>query len=263
MQAKGNTISDLVKSGDYPTLAINVDGPYFPLIKFRKALDSFIDLLTAVDQETSEDGNLTIEWAISSITTASIHVTAVANPVSEEVPQSRLRQVIQTVIQGLEQLQEAPVTPIGFSKAALRHTKVFGEIIDPKDFAEIQFASNGWQQNISPRLAGNINEITKKIQTFYGSIEGKLVSISVAGKQTLGIRSSIEGRTIRCYFKDEMFEAAKKALGHKVYAFGLIRQHSHGAKISIQVNDADEFRVLPSPDEMLSVSEILARLRNG
>jgi hypothetical protein len=260
MQGREDTTSSVARSGEHATLTISIEGPYFPLTKFRKALDSFIDLLTEVDKETSEKGDLTIEWAISSIRTGSIHITAVANPVNEEIHRSRPSQVIKTVTQGLDQLQEAPVIPIGFSEAALKYTKTFGEIINPNDFAEVRFGSNGWNKNIAPRLAGNIDEITKTTQKFYGSIEGTLVSISVAGKQTLGIRSSIEGKTIRCYFKDDLFEAAKDALGHRVYVFGLIRQRLHGPKINIQV---DELRVLPSQNEIPTVSEILAKLRHG
>jgi len=242
---------------------MSIQGPYFPLIKFRKVLDSFIDLLTEVDQETSENGDLTIEWEISSIRAGSIYMTAVANPVNQEIHQSRPSQVISTFTQGIDQLLEVPLTPTGFSEAALKYTKTFGEIINPNDFAEIRFGSNGWNKSIAPRLAGNIDEITKTTQTFYGSIEGVLVSISVAARPRLGIRSSTEGGIIKCFFKDEMLEIAKEALGRRVYAFGLIRQHPHGSKISIQVDDISNFRILPLAEEMPSVSEILAKLRHG
>ncbi|MDX2231329.1 MAG: hypothetical protein NW220_16955 [Leptolyngbyaceae cyanobacterium bins.349] len=241
-------------------MTLNIDGPYFPLVKFRKALDSFIDLLTEIDRETSDNGSITIEWAIESIRSGSIHITAVATPVNEELYQERPSQVIEVVSQGIDQLQEAPVIPEGFSEAALKFTKTFGELINPDDFAEIRFGSNGWARNIAPRLAGNVDEITKTTQKYYGSLEGTLVSISLSGRQTLGIRSTIEGKTIRCYFKDDMFETAKEALGQRVYVFGLIRQRSHGPKINIQV---DELRIIPPKEQMPSVSEILARLRGA
>lgn len=260
MQGREDTTSSVARSSEHATFTISIEGPYLPLAKFRRALDSFIDLLTEIDKETSEKGDLTIEWAISSIRTGSIHITAVANPVDEEIHRSRPSQVIKTVTQGLDQLQEAPVIPVGFSEAALKYTKTFADIINPNDFAEIRFRSNGWNKNVAPRLAGNIDEITKTTQKFYGSIEGILVSISVAGQQTLGIRSSIEGKTIRCYFKDNLLEVAKDALGCRVYVFGLIRQRLHGHKINIQV---DELRILPSQDEMPTISEILAKLRHG
>ncbi|NJL57531.1 hypothetical protein HC928_22175 [bacterium] len=260
MQGNEGTKFNLIKSSERATLTISIDGPYFPLAKFRSALDSLIDLLTEIDKETSENRGLTIEWAISSISSGSIHITAVANPIDEELHRARPTEVIKTVTQGLDQLQEAPVIPSGFSESALKYSKTFGAILNPDDFAEIRFESNGWNKNIAPRLASNVDEITKTTQKFYGSIEGILVSISVAGKQSLGIRSSIEGKTVRCYFKDELFQTAKDALGSRVYVFGLIRQHVHGSKINIEV---EELRVLPSADELPTVSDLLARLRTG
>ncbi|NET39759.1 MAG: hypothetical protein F6K19_48685 [Cyanothece sp. SIO1E1] len=259
MRDREDKTSNFTKSGGDAALTISIDGPYFPLAKFRKALDSFIDLLTEVDKETSDSGELTIEWAISSIRSGSIHITAVASPVNEELYEARPSEVLKTVTQGLDQLQEAPIIPNGFSESALKHSKTFGAILNPNDFAEIRFRSNGWSKNIAPRLAGNVDEITRATQKFYGSIEGILVSISVAGKQSLGIRSSIEAKTVRCYFKDELFETAKDALGRRVYVFGLIRQRIHGPKINIQV---EELRILPSADELPTVNDILDRLRS-
>jgi hypothetical protein len=259
MQAREDTASSVTRSSDRVALTISIEGPYFPLTKFRKVLDSFMDLLAEVDKETSDSRNPTVEWSISSIKSGSIHITAVASPANDDVERSRPSQVVQTITQGIDRLLEAPVIPPGFSENALKHIKLFGEIIDPDDFAEISFRSNSWEKSIVPKISGNVDEITKTTQKFYGSIEGTLVSISVAGRQSLGIRSSIEGRTIRCYFQDDLFEDAKKALGHRVYVFGLIRQRSHGPKVNIEVN---ELRILPPPSEMSTVSEILARLRN-
>lgn len=258
MKGKDDEASSVTRGSENAALTISIEGPYFPLAKFRKALDSFIDLLTEVDKETSESGILTIEWAISSIRSGSIHITAVANPVDENLHRTRPAEVIKTVSQGLDQLQEAPIIPDGFSESALKYSKTFGAILDPNNFAEIRFKSKSWSKSIAPRLAGNIDEITRTTQKFYGSIEGILVSISVAGKQSLGIRNSIEGKTITCYFKDELFESAKEALGRRVYVFGLIRQRVHGAKINIQV---DELRILPSADELPTINEILTKLR--
>jgi len=260
MQGREDKNSNSVKGSNHATLSFSVEGPYLPFTKFRKAIDSFIDLLTEIDRGTSDNGDLTVEWSISSVRTGSIHITAVANPVSQEVHQLRPKRVIETVAQGIDQLHDSPVIPVGFSDAALKHVKTFGDLIDPDDFAEIRFESNGWATEIAPRLSGNVDEITKTTQRFYGSVEGILVSISLSGKQSLGIRSSLEGKTIRCYFKDETLEKAKEALGCRVYAFGLIRQRTHGPKINIQV---DELKILPSAEQVPTVSELLAKIRGG
>lgn len=260
MQGREGIVSSVVRGSNYPTLTLSIEGPYLPLAKFRKALDSFIDLLTEVDRETSDSGNLTVEWSISSITSGSVHITAVANPVDQEVYQLRPNQVVELIAQGIDQLHNFPIIPVGFSDAALKYVKTFSELIDPNDFAEIHLESNGWATGIAPRLAGNINEITKTTQKFYGSVEGTLVSISLTGRQSFGIRSSLEEKTIRCYFKDDMLEMAKEALAQRVYAFGLIRQRVHGEKMNIQV---DELKILPQAEHIPTVSEILAKLREG
>ncbi|NEQ97663.1 MAG: hypothetical protein F6K30_13250 [Cyanothece sp. SIO2G6] len=260
MQNRESKVSSLVEGSTHTTLTLSIDGPYFPLDKFRKALDSFIDLLTEVDKETSDSGTLTIEWAISSIRSGSIHITAVANPVNEELHKTRPTEVLKVVTQGIDQLQESALIPDGFSESALRYSRTFGEILNADDFAEIRFKSNDWSTSIAPKLASHIDQITRTTQKFYGSIEGVLVSISVAGKQSLGVRNSIEAKTIKCHFKDELFEKAKDALGHRVYVFGLIRQRVHGPKVNIQV---EELRTLPPVDALPTTSEILAKLRAG
>ena len=261
MKEREGITSNRVESSEHTTLTMSIEGPHFPLTKFRRALDSFIDLLTEIDKETSDRGELTLEWAISSITSGSIHITAIANPVNEEHYQNRPTKVIETLARGLDQLQEAPIIPNGFNESALKYTKTFSEILNPNDFAEIQFRSNSWNKSIASTLAVNIDKITKVTQTFYGSIEGTLISIKVEDKKKrFGIRSETEGKTVNCYFKkDEMLEIAKDALGHRVYVFGLIRQHVHGPKINIQV---DELRILPPADELPTVNDILAKLRS-
>lgn len=252
------TISSVTSSDGRTTLTIVIDGPYFPLTKFRQAIDSLLGLLTEIDKETSNKGDTTVEWSIQSIESGSIHMTAVATPVNEERDHQRPSEVMQTFTSGIARLQDAPVIPDGFSEAALRHTRAFGELINPDDFAAIQLGSDGWNTSIAPRLAGNVNEIARTTQKYYGSIEGVLVSISLSGRQTLGIRSKLEGKTIKCFFKDDLFEVAKEALGKRVYVFGIIRQRRHGPKINIEVH---ELRMLPSREEQPSVNDILARLR--
>lgn len=257
MEAENKAISKDLEWSDNATLTISIDGPYFPLAKFRKALDSFIDLLTEVDVSTSERGEATVEWSVDLVKSGSINITALARPVSDEVSGSRAASIIEVIARGIEQLHSEPVTPDGFNDQALKHTKAFGKLIDPDDFAEIRFRSNGWSHGIAPIVIGNVDEITKATHTFYGSLEGTLVSISVARGQQLGLHNSIEGKTIKCFFKDDLFEQAKAALRHRVYVFGLIRQRSHGPKMNIEV---EELRILPSEEDLPSIDDLLRKL---
>ena len=239
-------------------LTLRIDGPSFPLKKFRMAIDSFTELLTEVDKETSSDSAPTVEWVISAVESGSITITAEANPLHEETEPNRSEDLMLAISDGLRTIQDAPSRPLGFSNKALVSAKTFAELIDPEDFAEINFSGESWQVDIQPRISANVDELTKNAYKFYGAIEGTLVSISVAGQQSFGIQSPVEGKTIKCYFKEELFEAARSALRERVYVFGLIRQYLHGPKVSIQ---AEELKVLPSANEFPTIAELSRMLR--
>ena len=104
----------------------------------------------------------------------------------------------------------------------------------------------------------NVDEITQNFYSIYGSIEGQLVSINIANRQKMGIRSLTDNKIIKCFFPEELFEQAREALGKRVYVFGLIRQYLHGEKINIQVQ---EMKVFPEKSASSSLSNIINSIR--
>lgn len=104
----------------------------------------------------------------------------------------------------------------------------------------------------------NVDEITQNFYSTYGSIEGQLVSINIANRQKMGIRSLTDNKITKCFFPEELFEQAREALGKRVYVFGLIRQYLHGEKINIQVQ---EMKVFPKKSAASSLSNIINSIR--
>ena len=232
-------------------LTININGPYFPLKKFQQILDSFSTVLSEIDKEISETGNVGVEWSISEVRQGSIYLTAEVSIIKEDVELDRPQEIIKAFQSGLEVIKEHPIRPKYFNDISLKKAKIFSELIDPNDFAEIGFSTKIWRFNVTKNIAVNIDEIIKTFHQYYGAIEGKLVSISIRKGQRIGIRSMVENKTITCFFPDELFETARNALGKRVYVFGLIQQHLHGEKINIQVQ---EIKLLPEPSESFSVA---------
>lgn len=239
-------------------LTIDIDGPYFPLEKFQKALEHFITILSELDRGISSTGDPVLEWSISSVRSESLHLTAEANLVSDDIELSRPSEVIFTFARGMELIQERPERPPIFSNKALRSARAFSEMINPENFAEIEFSTDNWRIQITRSIATNVDELIEDFHKSYGSIEGTLVSISIANTQSFGIRDFLEERVIKCYFPDHLFEVARNALGKRVYVFGIIRQRTHGQKINIQVT---ELKVLPDPDELPSLKDIFRDIR--
>lgn len=239
-------------------LTLKVDGPYFPMKKFQKLLQSFSTILTEIDREISDTGEVGVEWAITEVQQGSISITAEAKIIDDQVEIERNQKIIEVFIDGLELIKQTPQHPLYFTTKALHNVKVFGELIDPNDFAEIKFSTENWRFNVTKNLSANIDEITQKFYSIYGSIEGQLVSINIANRQNIGIRSLTDDKIIKCFFPVELFEQAREALGKRVYVFGLIRQYFHGEKINIQVQ---ELKVFPKKSDASSLSNIINSIR--
>lgn len=239
-------------------LTLKVDGPYFPIDKFQKVLQSFSIVLSEIDREISTCSQVGVEWAITEINEGSIIITAEANLLDEQVEIERPQEIIKIFREGLELIKETPQRPLHFTERALKNVKVFSELIDPNNFAEIKFSTENWKFAVTKNLSANIDEIIQTFYKIYGSIEGQLVSISIANRQNIGIRSLTDKKVIKCFFPDELFEQAREALGKRVYVFGLIRQYFHGEKINIQVQ---ELKVFPDANGSSSLSNIINLLR--
>ncbi|MDX2272715.1 MAG: hypothetical protein NW237_12350 [Cyanobacteriota bacterium] len=248
----------LVQSDNSARLTINVDGPYLPLDKFRAALNYFSQILVDVDKETSENGSPTIEWAITDVRNGSLHLTVEANVLSEDIELKRPSDVISIFKKGIQSIQDQGIRPEGFSNKSIKAAKQFANILDPDNIAEIGFRSNGTEVKIQPQLFANATQIISNHYKYFGSVEGTLVSISVAKRRQFGIRVSSQNKIIKCFFQHDMQEEAKNYLEKRVYVYGLIRQLLHGDKVNVEVQ---EIKRLPDWSEAVSAEALLRMIR--
>jgi hypothetical protein len=240
------------------TLIIRIDGPYFPYEKFIKALDYFFHILEAIDKETSKDGESTIDWAISAVSTGSLKVEAKGTPKNQETEFERGSEVVYTFASGFESLRNSPERPYGFSREVIHYARNFVDLIDPDDFAELGFISKNWKFLHIYEVADNLWSKPSETYSFWGAVEGKLISLNVEGRAKFGIRSSLQKKIIICFTeKEDLFKTAKNAIGRRVYVYGKIRQIIDGHKVNIT---AQEIKIFPEDNEIPSSRDILRRL---
>ncbi|AFY70048.1 hypothetical protein Pse7367_1770 [Thalassoporum mexicanum PCC 7367] len=250
----------VIQGGKTPTLTIHIDGPYLPYDKFKAILEDFSVILKELDKEISGKDTPSVEWAITSVSGGSIHLTIEGNPVDEETDPDMPLEVITTFEKGIESLRLGDLYPEGFSSRALKSTKNFATAISPDKLAEISFSSNDWRFDVSPSMSASVDELVNDFYKYHGSIEGRLVSISVVKNINFCIRTTAQKKLIKCSFKREMLEEAKQYIDKRVYVYGLIRQIYHGDKLSVQV---ETIRPLPMDEEVRSTQDLLRDLRRG
>jgi hypothetical protein len=240
------------------TLTIRIDGPYFPYGKFIKALDNFFHILEAIDKETSKDGEPSVDWSISAVTSGSLSLEAKGSPKNQDTDFERTAEVVYTFASGFESLRDSSERPYGFSKEAMRYARNFVDLIDPDDFAELGFSSNKWKFLHIYEVADNLWSKPSETYSFWGAVEGKLISLNVEGRAKFGIRSPLQRKIITCFVeKENLFKTAKSAIGKRVYVYGKIRQVVDGHKVNIT---AQEIKIFPDENEIPDSRDILRRL---
>jgi hypothetical protein len=123
----------VVHGGKAPTLTIHIDGPYLPYEKFKSILEDFSIVLKELDKEISGKDTPSVEWAITSVSGGSIHLTIEGNPVDEETDPDIPFEVITTFERGIESIRLGDLYPEGFSSKALKSARNFATVISPDD----------------------------------------------------------------------------------------------------------------------------------
>jgi hypothetical protein len=118
---------------------------------------------------------------------------------------------------------------------------------------KISISVNRKPHALTSTMIANIDELFDVSGKAYGSIEGKLQTISERGKPTVTVYESLSDKAIRCHFDDDLFEDAMQAFGKRVYVFGLISYNRKGDAKSIRI---EELRVFPEFDKIPHYQDI-------
>lgn len=96
-------------------------------------------------------------------------------------------------------------------------------------------------------------------QETIGSVEGTLEAISIHGQPYFNVFDAVTGHAVRCNFPQNIFEAAKAALGKRVLVRGVILSRPDGKRTSVRVR---ELEVFPDASELPTV-EMMRGVLNG
>ena len=239
------------------SLTIYIDGPSLPFEKFIKAQEKLAIVLQEVDQKMSGSDECYVSWIISTVASGSVYLTIEGTPALEEVGLSDISEIADMFKSGMEIIANSAEWPPYFTERALVSAKDIAELVG-EDISSIQILRKSHRVSLTKYLAANVDELIGGHYKSFGSVEGKLGSISVHKKKTFLVYEFLTNKSVRCYFPNHLFETAKDALGKRVSVAGLIRSRKNGDRVSIVV---EELEVFPNSEELpdfLDVVGILA-----
>lgn len=258
-------------ANNFPHITIRVkseDGPV-PVDAFLTALRNLKKIASEVDRalhvEDKEHG-----WNITGLQMGSAVLTI--SPQTEDVREAAQR--VDTIYKGMQAVQDgSSERPQNFSDAALTALKAIGAVSTHYDNKVNVFVENTVSAvAVNTQTVEHIDEWLGGKRDSTGSVEGKLLAISLHGKMKFSIYDKA-GHQIHCSFPDTMLLDVKRALGERVCIRGKVTYRADGVPISVKATFLKEFpdsSKLPQVEDMVGIwklgetgDQYIRRLRDG
>lgn len=232
-------------------IEIHLDAKKLTPERFIEAVKSFFDIVEGVTGNIT-GSKKTVEWIVEVDKGSAVVRTRAANP------SRQAEDTVDAVCRGMRSLRTGVRTiPHGFTSEEVRSTKNLAGLLGAGRIDSIAIRNGNEPEPLCLEMVTVADAILSGEKfTAFGSIEGKIDSMSDKDAFVCSILSPAYGREITCYFqKPEVIEETIKAFRKRVMANGLIRYAKEGYPTSIVV---DKIRQFPEESELPTIEEIQA-----
>jgi hypothetical protein len=237
-------------------LTLHIDGRRITADRFRRAVDAFLDVISAVSVAVTGEKHA-VEWIIS-VKAGSIDLGAAAEATKPSAPAAA---VVHAIYTGFQELAlKAPQRPDYFNDFALERARELGRLQDGKAVSTVQVRRSRSRVTVNERVIRNIDRILGGSLGEVGTIEGRLRMISDTGGLHVGVWDALTDHAVRCNIPSGLIEGVMAAFRKRVAVSGTIRYRATGEAVSI---DVERFEVFPDSDRLPtadSVYGILSKL---
>jgi hypothetical protein len=223
---------------------------------FISRLRNFLGILQDFDSALSDDPRGSIKWEIAVLQKSSPPVVGV-NPVPRRIDipdwsESINEQVLTNIhllSRSTERTPRMPDSALTKIKSLARNVKQLGP-------SAVYTGENGHakrQELITEATLINVKELTDPKYTAYGSIIGKLESLSVHSGHEFRVWDKNTGRPVRCTFSPERIGQVKELLPATVLVSGMVHANSGGVPISV---DLESLELFTEPESLPTIEEM-------
>ncbi|HZQ92198.1 MAG TPA: hypothetical protein VFA60_10435 [Terriglobales bacterium] len=223
---------------------------------FIARLRSFLGVLQDLDSALSDDPRGSVKWEVSVLRKASPPVVGVTPfprrvdmPDWSEAINEQVLTNIHMLSQSAERTPRMPDSALAKIKNLARNVKQLGP-------SAIYVGENGHakkEELITEATLRNVKELTDPKYAAYGSVIGRLESLSVHRAHEFRVWDKNTGKPVRCQFSPERIAQVKDMLPATVIVSGIVHANSAGIPISVDLEDLGlyaETESLPTIEEM-------------
>lgn len=236
-------------------LTLEIDGSNVTPEKFLRSVRTFFAILTEVTREVGGRPKA-VEWRVN-VKQGSNLVQVAPQPGFDP---ALINIVTSAVGNGISQLENIEARPDHFNERALKNLRELGSVVGraERDDTIVKVWVRRDPIRVTEKSAANVSGILASEHEDYGSIEGRLQTVTERGRLQFIVYEQLWDKAIRCYMPDHLTEAAMGAFRARVEVYGLIRYRKDGQPISIFVDELVKF---PPENEIPSFQDVHGILR--
>ena len=235
-------------------ITLTFKGKQITADKLRRGIGDFYSLLDEVGAEVTGQSKA-YKWLVS-VKKGSIVFASEPLYVGRRKLVDAPSKIIRAVKEGIEQLDTKKQRPEYFNDRALELIQDLASLPDAKGNGLKGIVINFGEEKdkkIGSKYISTIEDILGFESQAFGSIEGKLETLSGRGGLRFNVFDSIHDQSIRCNFYEDLLDLAKDAFEKRVYVYGLINYGPGGYPKSIKV---EKMKIFPDQHELPSAYDV-------
>lgn len=225
-------------------ITLKIDGALITPEDFKKAVQAFVELLLNVTEEISRGGKRPL-WNMSVREGSTV---LVARAVPDLETRKNARAAIKRVQSGVGKMERGRFDLSDFTQKALYAVRELASLPAKVNHVGISTVTIGVGSGKALAVTSKTADFLKKNlgaqKSAYGSIEGKLSTISERQTFQFVVFDALADRGINCFVPEGKFREAHAAFGKRVNVFGLIQYDRDGRPLSIKVEAIRVFKDL-------------------
>jgi hypothetical protein len=244
-----------VKSEIVADLTLEIDGKSVSPDKFLRSVRAFFTILNEVTTKVAgKRGG--VQWKVK-VKEGSNLVGVVPEAGHDPVVVAR---IISTMSGGLSELEDRASLPHHFSERAMKGLRDLGAVVGTTvaDDTTVRVWARKEPLPITHKSVAHVAQLIASEHEDYGSIEGKLQTVTERGGLQFVVYEPLWDQAVRCYIPERLIDTAMANFRNRVEVYGLIKYRKDGKPLSIHVDDIIAF---PPKERIPSFREVRGILR--
>jgi len=220
---------------------------------FQTAVNCALRILADYDLAISGEKAGSLDWFITGISAGSLVIQATSR--SKLAEKNFGPKVTEFFVRGWAQIEEAGLTPPLLSERGMLTARKLTRLIGKEGVTGFRVSIPDKAVEITSKSSTHLEPLTRVVQHSIGSVEGRLMTISIRGRSRIILYHSRTGKAVTCSIPEAELPRliTTDMLGLRVIAYGRVSSNVLGEPMRV---DVEHVRPLRREEDLPDIADL-------